>query len=100
VRAQEDVVDYRTQWSGVRKEDLDGAPSFKVVQQEVADLIKGRIVVGHGLKNDFGVSRVACTTTDTAGINATSSVHSYTRYCKVPTLAKTQGTSLLSESAD
>lgn len=55
VQPQEPVVDYRTKWSGIRPEDLEGAPSFQVVQKEVADLIKGRIVVGHGLKSDFKV---------------------------------------------
>eukprot|EP01127_Copromyxa_protea_P012640 TRINITY_DN3315_c0_g1_i2.p1 TRINITY_DN3315_c0_g1~~TRINITY_DN3315_c0_g1_i2.p1 ORF type:complete len:182 (+),score=50.38 TRINITY_DN3315_c0_g1_i2:467-1012(+) len=49
----ERVVDYRTKYSGIREEDLVGAPSFQTVQKEVADLIRGRIVVGHGLKNDF-----------------------------------------------
>jgi hypothetical protein len=31
------------------------AYSFAEVQKEVADIIQGRIVVGHGLENDFKV---------------------------------------------
>jgi len=53
VAAQEKVTDFRTRWSGVRKKDLTDAPHFKRVQKEVADIIKGRIVVGHALHNDF-----------------------------------------------
>jgi len=53
VQVPEKVTNYRTKFSGIRKEDLVGAMPFGPVQQEVADLIKDRIVVGHGLKNDF-----------------------------------------------
>ncbi|KAI9456484.1 ribonuclease H-like domain-containing protein [Boletus coccyginus] len=54
VRQRERVVDYRTQWSGVRNTDLAGsAKPFKEVQQTVADLIKDRILVGHALYNDL-----------------------------------------------
>jgi RNA exonuclease 4 len=52
---KDEIVDYRTKWSGIRPEDLrpGKARPFKVVQKEVADIIKGRIVVGHALENDF-----------------------------------------------
>ncbi|KAG6382187.1 ribonuclease H-like domain-containing protein [Boletus reticuloceps] len=54
VRQREKVVDYRTQWSGVRSTDLAGsAKTFKEVQQTVADLIKDRILVGHAIYNDL-----------------------------------------------
>lgn len=53
VRPQEMVTDYRTWVSGVRPEDLRGAPSFGNVQQQVADLIKGRVLVGHAIQNDL-----------------------------------------------
>lgn len=53
VRPQEKVTDYRTWVSGVHASDLQDAPSFATVQQEVADLIKGRVLVGHAIENDL-----------------------------------------------
>jgi RNA exonuclease 4 len=35
--------------------DLSAAFPFAQVQKEVAELIKDKIIVGHGLKNDFKV---------------------------------------------
>lgn len=55
VKAREEVKDYRTSVSGVRKEDLLNGEEFSTVQKEVSDLIKGRILVGHSLKNDLSV---------------------------------------------
>ncbi|XP_006217572.3 RNA exonuclease 4 isoform X1 [Vicugna pacos] len=47
------VTDYRTAVSGIRPEDLAQGEEFEVVQKEVADLLKGRILVGHALHNDL-----------------------------------------------
>jgi len=55
VAPREKVTDYRTAVSGVRPEDLQGAPQFKEIQAEVSELIKGRILVGHALKHDMKV---------------------------------------------
>ncbi|KAJ8906575.1 hypothetical protein NDN08_003068 [Rhodosorus marinus] len=57
VRPSEKVVDYRTQYSGVRPEDVlsDVAVSFSEAQQTVADLLKDRILVGHAVSNDLDV---------------------------------------------
>ncbi|XP_038220487.1 RNA exonuclease 4 [Zerene cesonia] len=55
VKAREQVVDYRTQISGVRKEDLLNGEDFTVVQKEVSEILKGRILVGHSLKTDLSV---------------------------------------------
>lgn len=55
VKAREEVKDYRTEISGVRKEDLLNGEEFTKVQKEVSELIKGRILVGHSLKNDLSV---------------------------------------------
>ncbi|XP_014242462.1 RNA exonuclease 4 [Cimex lectularius] len=55
VKPRETVTDYRTHVSGVRKGDLENAESFEVVQRDVAELIRGRILVGHGLQNDMEV---------------------------------------------
>ncbi|XP_048321160.1 uncharacterized protein LOC107432521 isoform X2 [Ziziphus jujuba] len=53
VRPVERVVDFRTQISGIRPRDLKKAKDFRVVQKRVAELIKGRILVGHALRNDL-----------------------------------------------
>lgn len=55
VKAREEVVDYRTSISGIRKEDLMNGEEFTTVQKEVSELIKGKILVGHSLKNDLSV---------------------------------------------
>lgn len=55
VKAREEVKDYRTNISGVRKEDMMNGEEFTTVQKEVAELIKGKILVGHSLKNDLSV---------------------------------------------
>jgi len=54
----ERVTDYRTAVSGVRAKDLtaaNGAVAFKKVQAQMSELLKGRILVGHSLKNDMRV---------------------------------------------
>lgn len=55
VKAREEVIDYRTDVSGIRREDMLNGEDFTTVQKEVAEIIKGRILVGHSLKNDLGV---------------------------------------------
>ncbi|XP_045456158.1 RNA exonuclease 4-like [Melitaea cinxia] len=55
VKPREEVVDYRTSISGIRKEDLINGEDFATVQKEVSELLKGKILVGHSLKNDLSV---------------------------------------------
>lgn len=55
VTPREKVTDYRTAVSGVRPEDLANAPTFAEVQAEVAEILKGRVIVGHALSHDFKV---------------------------------------------
>uniref|UniRef100_A0A1B6K7N9 RNA exonuclease 4 n=1 Tax=Homalodisca liturata TaxID=320908 RepID=A0A1B6K7N9_9HEMI len=55
VKPTEPIIDYRTHVSGIRPKDLINAHDFKVVQKEVADILKGKILVGHALKNDLNV---------------------------------------------
>lgn len=53
VQPTEPVTDYRTFVSGIRPEHLVKAENFRVVQKEVSDIIRNKIVVGHGLINDM-----------------------------------------------
>lgn len=53
VRPVERVVDFRTHVSGIRPHDLKKAKDFQTVQNKVAELLKGRILVGHALRNDL-----------------------------------------------
>jgi len=47
------VSDYRTHVSGIRPKDLVDGEDFSVVQQEVAQILHERILVGHSLQADL-----------------------------------------------
>jgi RNA exonuclease 4 len=47
------VTDYRKQFSGLTEEKLKEGKPFLTVQKEVRAILKGKIVVGHALDNDF-----------------------------------------------
>jgi RNA exonuclease 4 len=49
------VTDFRTEVSGVRPRDIHDAPDLSEIQQKVIQLLDGRVLVGHSLKNDFRV---------------------------------------------
>ncbi|KAM3080454.1 3'-5' exonuclease [Clarireedia jacksonii] len=53
VRPTEFVTDWRTHVSGVSTRNMATARDFASVQQEVAEVLKGRILVGHAIKNDL-----------------------------------------------
>uniref|UniRef100_A0A8C5SP00 RNA exonuclease 4 n=1 Tax=Laticauda laticaudata TaxID=8630 RepID=A0A8C5SP00_LATLA len=55
VKPSESVTDYRTTVSGIRPEHLKSGENFKTVQKEVADILRGRILVGHALHNDLKI---------------------------------------------
>jgi hypothetical protein len=57
VRPKGFVTDFRTKYSGVRQSDLrmGEACLFEECQADVAKLLKGKILVGHALKNDTAV---------------------------------------------
>ncbi|XP_062168743.1 uncharacterized protein LOC133874873 [Alnus glutinosa] len=55
VRPVDRVVDFRTEISGIRPRDLRKAKDFRVVQKRVAEIVNGRILVGHALHNDLKV---------------------------------------------
>ena len=47
-------INYRTEFSGITAEKLEGAAkSFTAVQKDVIRLISGKSIVGHALMNDF-----------------------------------------------
>jgi RNA exonuclease 4 len=54
----EPIEDYRTYVSGISEEDLIGAPSLSKVQQQVLELLEGKILVGHALINDLEALRI------------------------------------------
>lgn len=53
VRPKEFVTDWRTHVSGVSTKNMASAREFDSVQKDVADILKGRILVGHAIKNDL-----------------------------------------------
>ena len=55
VRPCEEVVDYRYPLTGIKPSHLAGGDTFKVVQKEVSDIIKNRVLVGHTLRSDLKV---------------------------------------------
>mmetsp|Transcript_3442 Transcript_3442/g.8039 ORF Transcript_3442/g.8039 Transcript_3442/m.8039 type:complete len:397 (-) Transcript_3442:191-1381(-) len=57
VRVPEPVTDYRTFVSGITPQDLEGPDvlTFEECQSRVEEIIRGKILVGHGLKNDLRV---------------------------------------------
>ncbi|XP_060791759.1 RNA exonuclease 4 isoform X2 [Neoarius graeffei] len=55
VKPTEKVTDYRTAVSGIRPGDIEHGENFKIVQQEVAKILEGRILVGHAIHNDLKI---------------------------------------------
>lgn len=72
VRVKEPVIEYRTDVSGVRKEDLEGdeARDFHSVVKDVRDILaRAEIIVGHGLGHDEEVLEMefeSCKVRDTS----------------------------------
>ncbi|KAG9354250.1 hypothetical protein JZ751_012374 [Albula glossodonta] len=55
VKPTERVTDYRTEVSGIRPRDIINGENVKTVQKEVADILQGRILVGHAIHNDLKI---------------------------------------------
>uniref|UniRef100_A0A8C0JI98 REX4 homolog, 3'-5' exonuclease n=1 Tax=Canis lupus dingo TaxID=286419 RepID=A0A8C0JI98_CANLU len=80
VKPTQPVTDYRTAVSGIRPENLKQGEKFEVVQKEVADMLKGRILVGHALHNDLKVlPPAACTPHAVEGLVG----HSHSTRCNL-----------------
>lgn len=55
VRPKEFVTDWRTHVSGISPKHMATARGFEEVQAEVENILKGRIIIGHAVKNDLEV---------------------------------------------
>lgn len=55
VRPRERVTDWRTKISGISPKHMATARDFDEVQAQVAQLLRGRIIVGHDLRHDLEV---------------------------------------------
>lgn len=47
------IVDYRTRWSGIRKSHMAKATPFKIARSQILKILKGKIVIGHAIHNDY-----------------------------------------------
>lgn len=47
------IVDYRTRWSGIRKQHMVNATPFKIARSQILKILAGKVVVGHAVHNDF-----------------------------------------------
>jgi len=53
VKPRERVVDWRTAVSGISPKDMRFARDFDEVQSQAAELLQGRILIGHDVKHDL-----------------------------------------------
>ncbi|TQB71683.1 3'-5' exonuclease [Monascus purpureus] len=53
VRPKEMVTDWRTHVSGITPKHMVDARSFEQAQKDVAEILDGRILVGHAVRNDL-----------------------------------------------
>jgi RNA exonuclease 4 len=53
VRPKEFVTDWRTHVSGVSTKNMATARTFEQVQADVTEILEGRILIGHAIKNDL-----------------------------------------------
>lgn len=87
VRPKEFVTDWRTHVSGVSPKNMATARTFEDVQTDVAEILKGRILVGHAIKNDLEAIMIGHPKRD---IRDTSRFRDFRKYSagKTPSLKK------------
>ncbi|CAG8567428.1 13313_t:CDS:2 [Ambispora gerdemannii] len=59
VKPEQLITDYRTKYSGITKDSLENARCLNSVKKQVADIIKGNIVIGHSIHIDFDVLQLS-----------------------------------------
>ncbi|KAJ3416311.1 3'-5' exonuclease [Chytridiales sp. JEL 0842] len=57
-KPKEEIVDFKTKYSGVTEKHLADAPSVKKVQKKVAKLLADKIIVGQSVTNDLKVLNI------------------------------------------
>ncbi|KFH42083.1 RNA exonuclease-like protein [Hapsidospora chrysogenum ATCC 11550] len=77
VKPKERVTDWRTAVSGVSIKQMRFAREFEEVQEEVARILEGRILVGHDLKHDLDALKLSHPFRDTRD---TAKYHSFKKY--------------------
>jgi len=87
VKPKEFVTDWRTHVSGVSPKTMATARDFEEVQQEVAEILKDRVIVGHAIKNDLAAMMLGHPKKD---IRDTSRFSGFRKYSagKTPSLRK------------
>jgi RNA exonuclease 4 len=87
VRPKEFVTDWRTHVSGVSSKNMATARTFDEVRDEVAELLKDRIFVGHAVKHDLDALMLSHPQRD---IRDTSRFSGFRKYSagKTPSLKK------------
>lgn len=58
VHIEERVTDYRTYVSGVTEHDLKNGVDFGLVRKSVKQVLKNKVIVGHGLENDLRALKI------------------------------------------
>lgn len=71
VQVSDNVTDYRTYISGIRKEDIESISAMPLIEVRtvVQNILRGKVLIGHGLENDLkalGIKHPWCDMRDTA----------------------------------
>ncbi|KAL2070480.1 hypothetical protein VTL71DRAFT_13506 [Oculimacula yallundae] len=87
VKPKEFVTDWRTYVSGVSPKNMTTARDFEVVQQEVAEILQDRVLIGHAIKNDLAAMMLGHPRKD---IRDTSRYSGFRKYNggRIPSLKK------------